>query len=817
VLIAAAIVTALLAHWLDTAVIMAVVLLNAIIGFVQEGKAEQALQAIRGMLAPKAAVLREGHRRSIDATALVPGDVVLIEAGDRVPADVRLLRARNLRIDESALTGESVPAEKRAGAVAPEASLGDRFSMAYSGTLVAGGRASALVVATGAATEIGRISQMVQEVESLTTPLIRQMALFARRLTLAILAFAAVLFAFGTLLRGFAPTEMFMVVVGLAVAAIPEGLPAILTVTLAIGVQTMARRKAIIRRLPAVETLGAVSVICSDKTGTLTRNEMTVRAILTPARRYEASGVGYDPAGDIAVDGVAIDPEQDPALRELARAAALCNDAVLRHQDGEWRIEGDPMEAALLALAHKAGADPAALAEGWPRSDAIPFDAQHRFMATLHHDHTGAGVVYVKGAPERIVEMCALPDAGRWLGRIDEIAAQGQRVLGIARKRARDGPRELRFDEVKELEFLGLLGLIDPPREEAVAAVAECAAAGIRVKMITGDHAATARAIAGQLGLANARDVLTGVEVDRLDDAALREAAARIDVFARTSPENKLRLVQALQANGLIVAMTGDGVNDAPSLKRADVGIAMGHKGSEAAKEASEMVLADDNFASIANAVREGRTVYDNLKKAIVFLLPVNGGETLAIIVAVLVGHTLPITPLQILWVNMVSSVGLAMALAFEPTEPDAMRRPPRPASEPILSAFLMWRVALVSLLFLAGIFGTYRWAIAGGASVELARTYAVNTLVVMEVFYLFSVRFLRTPAFTLSGVRGTRAVLMAVGIVTALQFLFTYAPFMQRLFESRPVGLAHGVAIVTVGIALLVLLELEKAARRRL
>jgi magnesium-transporting ATPase (P-type) len=817
VLVAAAIVTALLAHWIDTAVIMAVVLVNAIIGFVQEGKAEQALQAIRGMLAPKASVLRGGHRRSIDAAALVPGDIVVMEAGDRVPADVRLLRARNLRVDESALTGESVAAEKHAEAVAHDAALGDRFSMAYSGTLVTHGRATALVVATGAATEIGRISQMVQDVESLTTPLIRQMAVFARWLTLAILVLAAALFAFGVALRGFAPTEMFMVVVGLAVAAIPEGLPAILTVTLAIGVQTMARRNAIIRRLPAVETLGAVSVICSDKTGTLTRNEMTVRTILTPAHRYEVSGVGYDPAGDFSVEGGVLDVEADKELQEVARAAALCNDAVLRHHDGEWRIEGDPMEAALLALAHKAGADPAALAETWPRSDAIPFDAEHRFMATLHHDHAGAGMLYVKGAPERIVEMCALPDRERWLARIDEIAAQGQRVLGVARKPAPDGRRELRFDEVRDLEFLGFLGLIDPPREEAVAAVAECQAAGIRVKMITGDHAATARAIAQQLGLANAKEVLTGVEVDRLDAAALREVAPRIDVFARTSPENKLRLVQALQAGGLIVAMTGDGVNDAPSLKRADVGIAMGHKGTEAAKEAAEMVLVDDNFASIANAVREGRTVYDNLKKAIVFLLPVNGGETLAIIVAVLIGHTLPITPLQILWVNMVSSVGLAMALAFEPAEPDAMRRPPRPATEPILSVFLMWRVALVSALFLAGIFGMYRWAIADGASIELARTYAVNTLVVMEVFYLFSVRFLRTPAFTLSGVRGTRAVLIAIGIVTALQFVFTYAPFMKRFFDTRPVSLSHGALIVAVGIALLVLLELEKAGRRRL
>jgi magnesium-transporting ATPase (P-type) len=817
VLIGAAIVAALVQHWIDAAVILAVVVVNAVIGFVQEGKAERALQAIRGMLAPKAAVVRQGHRKSIAATELVPGDIIVVEAGDRVPADVRLLEARNVRVDEAALTGESVPVEKSVAPVAASAPLGDRLSMAYLGTLLTSGRATAVVVATGAATEIGRISQLVQEVESLATPLIRQMALFARRLTVAILAFAALLFAFGVLLRGFEATAMFMVVVGLAVAAIPEGLPAILTVTLAIGVQRMAGRNAIIRRLPAVETLGAVSVICSDKTGTLTRNEMTVRTVVTPERSYNVQGVGYDPSGDFLVDGRSVRPDQDLALQAVARGAALCNDSTLRHHDGEWRIEGDPMEAALLALAHKAGLEPAEEANAWPRTDAIPFDAEHRFMATLNHDHAGNAMVYVKGAPERVLQMCDLAQRDAWLARIDEIAAEGQRVLAVACKPADKGMRELRFADVESgLQLLGLLGLIDPPREEAIAAVADCQAAGIRVKMITGDHAATARAIAAQIGLTNTQDVVTGADIDRVDATALRELAPRVDVFARTSPEHKLRLVEALQANGLIVAMTGDGVNDSPALKRADVGIAMGHKGTEAAKEAAEMVLADDNFASIANAVREGRTVYDNLKKAIIFLLPVNGGETLAIIVAVLIGHTLPITPLQILWVNMVSSVGLAMALAFEPTEADAMRRPPRPAAEPVLSAFLLWRVALVSVLFLAGIFGMFRWAIGMDESVEQARTHAVNTLVAMEVFYLFSVRFLRTPSLTWRGALGTPAVLVSITTVTALQFVFTYAPFMQPIFESRNVAFVDGLAIVAMGVVLMVLLEIEKTVRRR-
>jgi magnesium-transporting ATPase (P-type) len=828
VLLGAAGLTALLGHWIDTGVILAVCVVNAVIGFVQEGKAEQALAAIRQMLSPHAVVLRDGGRATIEASGLVPGDVVLLESGDKVPADLRLLRVKNLQAQEAALTGESVAVAKHPDPVAADAPLGDRASLAFSGTLVTYGHAQGVVVATGAATEIGRISTLLEGVERVTTPLLAQMEAFAKRLTGAILTLAALVFGFGFWLRDYGLDEMFMAVVGLAVAAIPEGLPAILTVTLAIGVQRMAARNAIIRALPAVETLGSVGVICSDKTGTLTRNEMTVRSIATADATFAIAGVGYAPRGQFERDGRPIEPDEHPALPPLLVAGALCNEArLLQDEAGEWRVDGDPMEGALLALAMKAGHDLEREARRLPRTDEIPFESENRLMATLHHDHEGRGYLFVKGAPERLIEICTaeLGDEGErpldpaaWQERIERFASSGERVLGLAMKAVPGDKRELGFDDVEDgLVLLGLLGLIDPPREEAIAAVEECRAAGIRVKMITGDHAATARAIAGQLHLDNATDTLTGQEIDRLDEAALRRRVMEVDVFARASPEHKLRLVQALQAEGQIVAMTGDGVNDAPALKRADVGIAMGMKGTEAAKEAAEMVLADDNFASIAHAVREGRTVYDNLKKAIVFLLPVNGGESLSIMAAILLGVMLPITPLQVLWVNMVSSVGLAMALAFEPTEPDAMRRPPRPADEALLNAFLLWRIGFVSVLFLAGIFGMFNYALFRGQELAEARTLAVNTLVVMEVFYLFSVRYLRTASLTFTGVTGTRPVLIAITVVTALQFIFTYAPFMRLLFDTRPVALLDGVTVVLVGVALFAVLELEKAARRGL
>jgi magnesium-transporting ATPase (P-type) len=831
ILIVAAIVTAAMGHWIDTIVIMAVVVANTVIGFVQEGKAEEALAAIRHMLSPRAAVLRNGVRRSIAGEEIVPGDIVLLEAGDRVPADLRMIETRALKIEEAVLTGESVAVEKTSKPAADDAVLGDRTSMAYSGTMVTYGAGRGLVVATGPQTEIGRISGMLADIGTMTTPLLRQMDIFARYLSIVIVGLAVAIFLFGFLVRDYAFSEIFVAVVGLMVAAIPEGLPAILTVTLAIGVQGMARRNAIVRRLPAIETLGSVSVICSDKTGTLTRNEMIVAALVVSGDDFTLGGTGYAPEGPLTRGGEDADPHDHPAIRQLARAALLCNDASLVRKGGgeseSWTVEGDPMEGALVAAAAKLGLDPDAERGRWTRVDTVPFDSLHRFMATLYRDDEGAAHVFVKGAPERLIEMCgrergadgalAPVDIDVWKGRIDEIAGRGQRVLAIA---AREGGSSdtLSFEDVEDgLVLLGLVGMIDPPREEAITAVAECRSAGIQVKMITGDHALTASAIAAQLGLENPEDVITGRDIDGFDEATLRQRVLHASVFARTSPEHKLRLVEALQAQGHVVAMTGDGVNDAPALKRADVGIAMGQKGSEAAKEAAEMVLLDDNFATLEAAVKAGRTVYDNLKKAVAFLLPINGGESMSLIAALLLGLTLPITPVQVLWVNMVSSVVLAMSLAFEPPEPGVMKRPPRRPDERILNAFLVWRIVFVSMLFLVGIFGVFTYAISQGKDVATARTMAVNALVVMEIFYLFAVRYLDNPSITLAGVLGTPAVLIVVGAVTALQFLFTYAPFMQFLFDTQPLSLAEGLQVVVVGVAVLIALEIEKFARFRL
>lgn len=825
VLLVAAVITALLDHLVDTVVIVAVVVINALIGFIQEGKAEKAMRAIQGMLAPRAAVLRGGERQTVDAAELVPGDVVLLEPGDRVPADLRLFRAHNLAVQEAILTGESLPVEKNTAPVDAQAALGDRESLAFSGTLVTTGQGRGVVVATGADTEIGRISGLLSSVETLTTPLLEQMSVFARWLTGVILALAGSLLVFSHFNAELPFAEAFMAVVGLAVAAIPEGLPAVMTITLAVGVQAMARRNAIVRRLPAIETIGSVSVICTDKTGTLTRNEMVVVSLVTDADTLTISGEGYSPVGDFHRTETTVDPEQDLLVGQAARVAQLCNDAALRQKDGGWQVEGDPMEGALLAMAGKAGLDPAIAPRDWVRTDNIPFDASTRYMATLHHDHQGQAFIFVKGAPERVLDLCehqrtASGDdkplqRGYWEERIEHLAGEGQRVLALACRPVTPSHTVLAQSDLEQgLVLLGLVGLVDPPRQEAIGAVAECLAAGIRVKMITGDHAGTAAAIARQVGLAHADNVLTGVELDTLDDAALRDVVLDCDVFARTSPEHKLRLVTALQAHGLTVAMTGDGVNDAPALKRADAGIAMGQRGSEAAREAAELVLADDNFASIAAAVREGRTVYDNLKKVLAWTLPTNGGEAATIMIALLLGMTLPITPVQILWINLITAVTLGLALAFEPTEESTMRRPPRARREPLLTPDLLWLVLMISVLFVIGVFGVYRYAIEQGYSVELARTMAMNTLVVMEIFNLFYIRNIYGTSFTWSALRGTRAVWITITIVTLAQFAITYLPFMQQWFGTASVSLADGLMIVGIGVLLLVIIETEKALR---
>ncbi len=823
-LLAAAAAAGLLGHIVDAGVIVAVVLINASVGFVQEGKAEQALMAIRDMIAPHATVLRGGKRHKIDARDIVTGDLVAVEAGDKTPADLRLIRARNLLADEAILTGESLPATKSEAEVAVDAPLGDRVGILYSGTLIATGQATGIAVTTGAQTEIGRIATLIGQVQTQTTPLLRQINQFGRLVTWFAIGLAGLLFAYSILVRGYQWPDAMMVVVALAVGIVPEGLPAIISITLAIGVQRMARHNAVVRRLPAVETLGSTSVICSDKTGTLTRNEMTARRIVVTGAEYLVDGAGYAPEGQIKLTGPEAASSQ-AVQADLIRAALLCNDAQLVESGGQWSVHGDPMEGALVTLAIKSGLHPETERNAWLRLDEIPFDAQHRFMATLHRNSAGEVWIFVKGAPEQVLAMCQTQagdngkptDVPYWHDRIAAAGDNGERVLGFAAMRTDSATERLGFAALDQgLEFLGITGLIDPPRPEAIAAIAECRAAGIAVKMITGDHAGTAGAIARQLNLADNPQVMTGAELDGLSDDDLRQTVETVSVFARTSPEHKLRLVRALQVGGHVVAMTGDGVNDAPSLKQADVGIAMGHKGSEAAKEAALMVLLDDNFASIVAAVHEGRTVYDNIRKVIAWTLPTNGGVALGVVLALVLGLTLPMTSVQILWVNMMMAITLGLVLAFEPSEAGVMRRPPRPRDAPLLSRFLLWRIGFVSVLFMAGTFGIFEYAMLNGRGVAAARTMVVNTLVVMEVFYLFNVRYLHMTSFSLRGALGTPAVLVAVGVVIVAQLAFTFAPFMHSLFDSATLTIFEGAVILGIGVGVLLVLEIEKALMRR-
>ncbi|MCC6303161.1 MAG: cation-transporting P-type ATPase [Gammaproteobacteria bacterium] len=825
VMLAGAAVTALLEHWVDTGVLLIAVLVNAVIGFIQEGKAESALAAIRRMLSLHATVCRDGERRTVPAESLVPGDIVVLVSGDKVPADLRLIAAKGVQAAEAALTGESAPVEKSSAPVPADSPLGDRQGMLYSGTLIASGMATGVVVATGRDTELGRISVMLEQVRATTTPLLRQMDRFSRWLAGVILLLSAGTFVLGVLWRGHTPGDMFIMVVALAASAIPEGLPAIMTITLAFGVRRMASRQAIIRHLPAVETLGSVTVICSDKTGTLTRNEMTVQKLVTAARVWDVSGTGYAPDGGFHLAGTAVLVDDYPELAEIGRAALLCNDAALHRRGDAWQLDGDPTEGALLTLALKAGLDADLTRTGLPRTDVIPFESQHRFMATLHHDHEDHGLIYVKGAPERILGMCDRQraddrdqplDPEYWHRMASECAADALRVLAIAVKRLPAPRQELHFSDAESgFTLLALFGSIDPPREEAMAAVAECASAGIRVKMITGDHAETARAIGAQLGIGRGKPALTGGEIEGLDDDRLRRLATDIDVFARASPEHKLRLVQALQANGQVVAMTGDGVNDAPALKRADVGVAMGMKGTEAAKEAADMVLVDDNFATISNAVREGRGIYDNIRKFILFMLPTNGGEGLVVIAAILFELLLPMTPAQVLWINMVTSSTLGLALAFERPEADVMRRRPRDPRESLLSWFFVWRVLMVSLLIMAGTLGLFLWELGRGAALETARTIAVNTVVVAEMFYLLCSRYIHRSVLSREGLLGNRYVLIAIAACVLLQIAYTYAGPLQRIFHSTALNTEEWLRVIGAGALIFVFAELEKAVIR--
>ncbi len=823
-LLGAAAITALLNHWVDTVVILGVVVINAAIGFFQEGKAEQALAGIRKLLSQHAHVRRDGDWEEVEADTLVPGDLVRLRSGDRVPADLRLVEALNLRIEESALTGEAMPAEKDTSPVAAEAGVGDRHGMAYSGTLVAAGRGLGIVTGTGTGTELGRINRMLAEVETLATPLTKQMARFSRALSVVIVGLAGVMMLAGWALHRTPWAELFFAAIGFAVAAIPEGLPAVLTITLAIGVQRMAQRRAITRKLGAVETLGAVTVICSDKTGTLTRNEMTARQVVTSAGAYAVEGIGYAPEGRLLREGQPATVEDHADLRAMAEGWALCNDAELVEAEGQWTVLGTPTEGALQVVARKAGFK----TEGYERLAVIPFESENKFMATLNRHGDGGGRVLLSGAPDRLLDRCGAQrgmegaseplDRAFWEDQIERLSADGLRVLAVAAREAGEGQHELTLDDIAgDMVFLGIVGILDPPRPEAIKAIKICRAAGIRVKMITGDHAGTATAIGREMGIGDDHPAIDGARLEAASDDELRTLVREHDIYARTSPEHKLRIVQALQANGEVVAMTGDGVNDAPALKRADVGVAMGIKGTEATKEAADIVLTDDNFATIERAVEEGRTIYDNLRKAILFILPTNGAEALVILAAVIFGFALPLTPVQILWVNMVTAVTLALALAFEPAEPGVMQRPPRRPDASILDAYFLWRIAFVSLLIGGITIAVFLYEQRMGMSDDLARTVAVNTLVMGQVFYLFNSRYLRTSSLSVRRLFDNRAVWIAVGALALLQLVFVYTPLMNRAFGSLALDLRHWLIPFGSGLAVFMVVEAEKAVMRRL
>ncbi len=826
ILIVAGTVTAFLQEWVDTGVIFGVVLVNAFIGFIQEAKAVKAIEALARTMTTEATVLRAGEKRRISSAEVVPGDIVLLQSGDKVPADMRLFQIRDLQVDESALTGESVPVDKKPDVLDHDTGLADRRNMAYASTLVTYGQGAGIVVTIGDTTEVGRISELISSTETLETPLVRKIARFSHILLYAILALATITFAVG-LIRGQSAFDMFMAAVALAVGAIPEGLPAAMTITLAIGVARMARRRAIIRKLTAVETLGSTTVICSDKTGTLTENQMTVQEIFAGGERFEVTGAGYTPSGGILKQGVAVDASGSPVLMECLKAGLLCNDSLLLEKEGRWAIQGDPTEGALLVSAVKAGLDMAALLRESPRIDAIPFESQHQYMATLHDGGTNTpGIVYAKGSVETILDKCALSldsaghpaalDAERIQRAVAEMAARGLRLLAFAKGEIKQGTTGLNHPDVASgMTFLGLQGMIDPPRQEAILAVQKCHTAGIRVKMITGDHALTASSIAQQVGLHDPTNVVTGKVLMAISDSELIDVADRTSVFARVTPEQKLRLVEALQAKGNVVAMTGDGVNDAPALKRADIGVAMGITGTDVAKEAADIVLTDDNFASIEAAVEEGRGIFDNLTKFIVWTLPTNLGEGLVILAAIFAGATLPILPVQILWINMTTAVLLGLMLAFEPKEPGIMTRPPRDPKMPILTGVLIWRLFIVGLLLLAGAFGLFKWELMMGATVTEARTVAVNVFVLVEIFYLFNCRSLTQSMFRV-GFFSNPLLFGGVAIMLVLQAMFTYLPAMNLMFHSAPISFEAWGRILAVSIIVSFVVSVEKWLRRR-
>lgn len=823
VLIAAAALTAVMGHWVDTAVILGVAVINALIGHIQENNAEKSLKSIRNMLSASAVVVRNGQHETVATTDLVVGDIVVLRAGDRIPADLRVMEAHNLRVEEAILTGESTVVDKTAEALTGELPLGDRKNLLFSGTTISAGAGLGVVIATGEATELGHINQMMTEIEKHRTPLLVQMDKLGKAIFSLILAMMLGLFIFSLLLRDMPMGELLLSLISLAVAAVPEGLPAIISIILSLGVQTMARKRAIIRKLPTVETLGAMSVICSDKTGTLTMNEMTVKAIITADKNYRVQGNSYEPTGEIHVEENDAQAEIAPGslLESYLRTIDLCNDSqLIRDEQGHWGITGGPTEGALKVLAAKAML-PAVESE---LRSKIPFDSQYKYMAT-HYRIGNDERVLVTGAPDVLFKLCRLQQTANgteaftqphWEAEIARYAKEGLRMVAAAWKPARANADALTHDCLSEgLIFLGIAGMMDPPRPEAIAAIGACQQAGIRVKMITGDHPQTAMSIGGMLGIHNSTHAVTGYELEQMDEAELAEAAVTYDIFARTSPEHKLRLVKALQEKGEIVGMTGDGVNDAPALKQADVGIAMGIKGTEVTKEAADMVLTDDNFATIASAVQEGRRVYDNLKKTILFIMPTNLAQGLLIIVALLAGNLIPLTPVLILWMNMATSATLSFGLAFEAGERNIMRRPPRQSNENVMDGFAIWRVGFVGTLIAACAFMLEAWLQPRGHSPEFIRTVLLQTLVTAQWVYMLNCRV--SDGFSLGrGLLMNKGIWLVSGILLLLQLAIIYVPFLQMLFGTEALPLRYWGITFAIGIALFFIVEIEKPLTRK-
>lgn len=827
VLLGSGVLSALLQHYVDSGVILAVVLVNSTVGFIQEGKAENALRAIMSMTKARCMVVRDGLLESIDSSGLVPGDIVMLQAGDRVPADMRLFFCKDFRCDESALTGEAQPVSKHIDVFPVDTPLAERKNMAYMGTMVAFGLARGIVTSTGADSEIGEISDLVGKVEFASTPLQQQLAGFARQLSAGIIIVSILSMLLGVFIHNYEMGEMFQAAIGIAVAAIPEGLPAVVTIALAIGVQRMARSRALVRRLPAVEVLGSVDVICSDKTGTLTANAMTAREVFTVCGRYRVGGEGYKPEGVIeysnTLEPVLID--HDDCFTQACTIAMLCNDARVEHENSDWLLHGDPTEGALLVLAMKHGLTTHELSRDWPRIDILPFESEKRYMATLHHNVDGEVRLLVKGAPEKLLSYANQQFSGsgieplneaQWQTVTEDYARRGMRVMALAMKHYNKKLDVVGHEEMDDgLIMVGLVGISDPPRPEAIESIKMCHTAGIRVKMITGDNPVTATAIGAELGL-NVQRVMTGLDIDSLSADQLAIEVERTDIFARTSPENKLQLVSALQKNRHIVAMTGDGVNDAPALKKANIGVAMGGKGTDAAKEAADFVLTDDNFSTIAMAVSEGRTVYDNIVKSIVFILPTSLAEALVIFFSVIFGLMMPITPAQILWVNMITAVTLALALAFERPEDNVMSRPPRPFSQRLFSVSLVGRMIMVGGIGAAIVFALFFYYRFLGSSIEYARTIAINALVMIEIFYLFNCRFLTQTIFRRSFFVGSKPMIISIVSVSFLQLIFSYLPMSQSVFGLESISYEDWVVIILCTLPIMLIVELEKFVQRR-